>query len=123
VGIFAHPPFVTQNGSAVNVCFQNGEKIVSLSLDDSCGRMSHLGRGSIELHRKSNPGPGGGVEIVTHEVFNSNPSYPNEIVPATNENLTRALGWMNRMAWGFDAQGEIPGETNIPHACSGGNLL
>ena len=114
MGIFAHHPFVTQNGSLVNVCFQSGEKIVSLSLDDSAGRMNRLSRGSIELHRKPDE-DSDGVEIVTHEVFHNAGIGPTGggIVPATNENLTLALVWMNRMAWGFDAQGEIPGERAI----------
>lgn len=103
--IFANHPMVLPNGRCVNVCFQNGEKIVSLSLDDSCGRMEKLGRGSIELHRQTEQCKLD-IEPCTHEVF---PGASERIpVPANNENLMRALGWLNRASWGFDAQATHP---------------
>tara|TARA_R110002020_G_scaffold86973_1_gene214653 strand:+ start:221 stop:544 length:324 start_codon:yes stop_codon:yes gene_type:complete len=96
MSIFANHPMVLPNGSNVNVCFQNGDKIVSLSLDDSCGRMELLGRGTIELHRKTRSG---GVAVCTDEIFTSPMT-----VPATMVNFDRALRWMNKVSWGFDAQ-------------------
>ncbi len=102
MSIFANHPMVLPNGSNVNVCFQNGDKIVSLSLDDSCGRMELLGRGTIELHRKTRVG---GVEVCTSEVFLD--STEASVVHSTMSNFERALRWMNRMSWGFDAQDDF----------------
>ena len=98
MSIFANHPMVLPNGSNVNVCFQNGDKIVSLSLDDSCGRMELLGRGTIELHRRNRSG---GVTVCTDEAFAS----PG-LVPATMVNFEIAMQWMRKVSWGFDAQNE-----------------
>ena len=99
MSIFANHPMVLPTGTNVNVCFQNGDKIVSLSLDDSCGRMEQLRRGTIELHRRTSAG---GVEVCTSEVFLG--STEASVVHSTMSNFERAIQWMNKASWGFDAQ-------------------
>ena len=47
--IQAHNPMIFGDSKQVAVSFENGDKIVSLSLDNSLGRMDTLRRGSILL--------------------------------------------------------------------------
>ena len=101
IRIFGHPPMGHGvDGAAINVVFQNGEKMVSLALDNSCGRMEMLGRGSIELHRKKEEDSP--VVIVTEEVFG--PDCRRALVHNTLENFNKALRWLNRVEYGFQAQ-------------------
>ena len=97
-GIFAHPPIVVHNGSSVCVCFEQGVRTVSLALDDSCGRMSVLGRGTIDLFS--------GSAAVTIDVFRDlchKDDTDGEflVVPATLANFERAMMWLKRTEWGF----------------------
>jgi len=98
--IYAHKPVVVYNGSNVTVVFQKGEKIVSLALDDSCGALDTLRRGSIELFRQPDP-EDKTSELCTHEVW---PEQGSVVVVASMENFERALRWMSQSNWGFDAQ-------------------
>ena len=98
--IYAHKPVVVYNGSNVCVVFQKGQKIVSLALDDSCGALDVLGRGTIELFRQPDP-EDKTSELCTHEVW---PEHGSIVVVASMENFERALKWMNQSCWGFDAQ-------------------
>ncbi len=101
VRIFGHPPMVHETGSAVNVVFQNGSKMVSLALDDSCGRMSTLNRGSIECHRElKDQDPE--IDVVTAEVFGA--GSESSLVPNTLENFNKAMAWLNRIEYGLAAQ-------------------
>jgi hypothetical protein len=101
VRIFGHPPMVHETGSAVNVVFQNGEKMVSLALDNSCGRMSTLNRGSIECHReKKDRDPE--IDVVTAEVFGAGNGNIN--IPNTLDNFNKAMTWLNRIEYGLGAQ-------------------
>jgi hypothetical protein len=112
--IFAHPPMTIATRGAMNnshsvaVCFQNGDKLISIALDDSCGRMEKLGRGSIELFRMPDDDDDTGV-VCTHEVF---PELTKCIVPASMENFDRAMTWLNRVSWGFDGQGKRQARKN-----------
>jgi hypothetical protein len=101
IRIFGHPPMQHGvDGTAINVVFQNGEKMLSLALDNSCGGMSLLGRGSIELHRKK--GEDSELEIVTAEVFG--PDCRRALVHNSLENFNKAMSWLNRVEYGFQAQ-------------------
>jgi hypothetical protein len=102
IRIFGHPPIVSDDSAAVNVVFQNGEKMVSLALDDSCGRMSTLSRGSIECHRKKEFGEDPPLVIATEEVFG--PDCRRELVHNTLENFNKAMNWLNRIEYGFAGQ-------------------
>ncbi|MDP6928114.1 MAG: hypothetical protein QF412_00305 [Planctomycetota bacterium] len=98
--IFGHEPLVSEFGSAINVTFQNGEKMVSLALDDSCGRMDVLGRGSIALFRQKDF-KSSSTEA-TEEVFRCD--REGELVPNTLDNFNKAMQWLNRVEYGFEAQ-------------------
>ena len=80
-----------------NVVFDNGPKMISLSVDNSCGKMTHMSRADIRL-LFSDPLEGG-VEDVTSQVFGGGES---DIVRGTIENMDRAMKWLRRAAWGFD---------------------
>ena len=108
-GIFAHQPMVfagrgsMTNSHQVAVCFQNGSKLISIALDDSCGRMQKLSRGSIELFRMPDEKSDTGV-VCTNEVF---PEMSRTLVPASIENFQRAMVWLNRVSWGFEGQARV----------------
>lgn len=96
--IFANHPFshVMSDGSrssSVNVCFENGDKSLSLALDDSCGRLQRLSRADIRLFE--------GEEDVTEAVFDVDPS--GSVVHASIENFDRAMCWLRRVEWGMEA--------------------
>ena len=74
----------------VNVTFDNGKKCVSLSLDNSGGRMSTLKRGTIRLFV--------GPLDVTGRVFNGADRCD---VHSTLENFEEAMKWLRRTEWGF----------------------
>ncbi len=80
-----------------NVVFDNGPRMVSLSLDNSCGKMSAMARADIRL-LLTDPLEGG-VKDVTSEVFGGRES---DIVRGTIENMDRAMKWLCRVSWGFD---------------------
>lgn len=80
----------------VNVVFDNGRKMVSLSLDNSGGSMSSLARSDIRL-LVSDPLEGG-VEDVTSQVFGGKEA---SIVRGTIENMDTAMKWLRMTTWGF----------------------
>ena len=80
-----------------NVVFDNGPKMVSLSIDNSCGMMTHMARADIRL-LFSHP-VDGGVHDVTSEVFGGGKS---DIVRGTIQNMDKAMKWLQRSGWGFD---------------------
>jgi|2_EtaG_2_1085320.scaffolds.fasta_scaffold74660_2 hypothetical protein len=107
MAIFAHPPIVVHNGSCVCMCFENGERTVSLSMDDSCGRMTELRRGTIELLSNLHRDP------LTIDVFRDlchedDPTGEFLVVPATLENFERAMRWLRRTNWGFVTSSQEP---------------
>tara|TARA_B100000700_G_scaffold49271_1_gene52091 strand:+ start:262 stop:582 length:321 start_codon:yes stop_codon:yes gene_type:complete len=83
----------------VNVVFDNGPKMVSLSIDNSCGQMAHMARADIRL-LFSDPLKGG-VEDVTFAVFGSNMRDRSDIVCGTIENMDKAMKWLQMANWGF----------------------
>ena len=108
MSIFAHEPMVLPNGNSINVCFQQGERIISLALDDSCKGSGLLFRGSIELHRKPDKGSDD-IELCTHEVF---PEQGSIVVMATMENFKAAMEWVEK-------EDEIPPSANVWEDCEG----
>lgn len=96
--IFANQPFshVMSDGirsSSVNVCFENGDKMLSLALDDSGGRMERLSRADIRLFA--------GKDDVTDSVFKVDPVGGD--VHASIENFERAMHWLNRVERGMES--------------------
>ena len=94
--IFANRPQSLEHSDgarseSVNVCFEHGEKTLSLALDNSCGRMEKLGRSDIRLLI--------GNEDVTSKVFDCG---DDDIVHASIENFAKATRWLNRVEWGME---------------------
>ena len=89
--ISAHDPMIIGNSKTVAVSFQNGRKIVSLSLDNSLGRMESLARSSILLLVDN--------QDVTAHVFEEHAS--GTTVRASLVNFERAMNWLRRTNWGF----------------------
>ena len=81
----------------VNVVFDNGPKMVSLSVDNSAGQMTHMARADIRL-LFSDPLEGG-VADVTSAVFGGKDC---DIVRGTIENMDRAMKWLRLSRWGFN---------------------
>jgi len=84
----------------VNVVFDNGPKMVSLSVDNSAGQMTHMARADIRL-LFSDP-LNGGVEDVTSTVFGGT---DHDIVRGSIENMERAMKWLRLTRWGFCGMG------------------
>ena len=79
-----------------NVVFDNGPKMISLCLDNSCGMMSTMARADIRL-LFSDPLEGG-VKDVTSSVFGGGVE---DIVRGTIENMDEAMKWVRRTDWGM----------------------
>jgi len=92
------------NGDTQSVCvtFENDRKIVSLSLDNSCGRMETLGRGDILLMVKTATKAGTPCnQDVTGQVFEE--AAEGHAVHASLGNFRTAMLWLERAEWGFDS--------------------
>ena len=85
-----------ENAQHANVVFDNGPKMLSLSLDNSCGAMTTMARADIRL-LFSDPLEGG-VEDVTSSVFGGK---DHDIVRGTIENMDAAMKWLQRTDWGL----------------------
>ena len=95
--IQAHEPMIIGDAKNVAVTFENGAKILSLALDNSCGRMKSLRRGDIRLMRRNTDDS---VDDVTDDVFACGDSP----VFASLENFEKAMNWLRRTNWGFVRQ-------------------
>jgi len=78
-----------------NVVFDNGAKMISLSCDNSGGRLTTLSRSDLRLlfHNSLK----GTVDDVTSDVFGGD-SY--DVVPATLESMDKAMKWLRMTSWG-----------------------
>ena len=81
----------------VNVVFDNGPKMISLSIDNSGGRMHALARADLRL-LFTDPLEGG-VEDVTSTVFGGDEAA---IVRGSIENMEKAMQWLRRCDWGLE---------------------
>jgi hypothetical protein len=79
-----------------NVIFDNGPKMISLSVDNSGGRATTLCRADIRL-LFTDPLEGG-VKDVTNSVFGG---AAEDIVRGTIENMDEAMKWLRRTSWGL----------------------
>ena len=91
--IFAHPPTATKmsdGSTAHSVCtvFKNGNKSISIALDDSCGRMSNLRRSDMCLFIDHDDNS---CQEVTEAVFPDKGCQ----VDANLENFQKAWEWLN----------------------------
>ena len=102
--IQAHNPMIFGDSKQVAVTFQNGAKILSLSLDNSVGRMETLRRGDIRLMIQHAGNPKIGIDEenvdVTSEVFDE--AADGHVVHASLGNFETAMNWLRRVDWGFD---------------------
>ena len=102
--IQAHNPMIFGDSKQVAVTFQNGAKILSLSLDNSVGRMETLRRGDIRLMIQHAGNPKMGIDEenvdVTSEVFDE--AADGHVVHASLGNFETAMNWLRRVDWGFD---------------------
>jgi len=94
--IYANRPMIFKlpDGSQsenVNVCFENGNRTLSLALDNSAGRMDNLGRSDIRLLVDG--------EDITSKVFET--ERDDTIVRANLNNFEKAMRWLSRVEWGM----------------------
>ena len=94
--IQAHNPTPIGDSKNVAVTFKSGSKILSLSLDNSCGRMEMLGRGSVLLMIEDETGN----HDVTDQVFEE--AADGHAVHASLGNFETAMNWLRRVEWGMD---------------------
>ena len=101
--IQAHNPMIFGDSKQVAVTFQNGSKILSLSLDNSAGRMKTLRRGDIRLMIQHAGNPKMGIDEenvdVTEEVFEE--AADEHPVHASLGNFEIAMNWLRRVEWGM----------------------
>ena len=83
-------PMGNDVSKTVNVTFDNGRKCVSLSLDNSLGRMNSLRRGDIRLFIDK--------DDVTGRVFRGGDKNN---IHASLENFETAMTWLRRTEWGM----------------------
>ena len=95
--IQAHNPMIIGDSKNIAVTFENGNKIVSLALDNSAGRMETLRRGAILLMVDHN----GHARDVTPNVFPE--AEDGHTVWASLTNFELAMNWLRRCEWGMDA--------------------
>jgi len=100
--ISAHPPLIYHHSSGgqpsmqVATQFTNGNKTVSLSCDNSVGRLKTLSRSDIRCFMMD---PQTEEERdVTAEVLGAG---LNDVVRADIENMSRAMNWLRQTPWGF----------------------
>lgn len=94
--IQAHNPMIIGDSKQVAVTFQSGSKILSLSLDNSLGRMETLRRGDVRLMIENESGN----HDVTDQVFDA--AADGHVVHASLGNFEIAMNWLNRCEWGMD---------------------
>ncbi len=87
---------LANNSKHANVVFDNGPKMISLSCDNSCGRLTTLSRSDIRLliHNSLS----GKVEDVTNNVFGGEQG---STVRADIDTMEQAMKWLRRTNWGF----------------------
>ena len=80
-----------------NFVIHNGAKMVSVSVDNSGGAMTHMARADIRL-LFTDP-LDGGVKDVTSNVFGVSEA---DIVRGDVKNMDRAMKWLQRSQWGME---------------------
>ena len=93
--IQAHNPMIIGDSKQVAVTFQSGAKILSLSLDNSLGRMETLRRGDVRLMIEGEDGN----RDVTDQVFEE--AADGHAVHASMGKFEIAMNWLRRVQWGM----------------------
>jgi hypothetical protein len=94
--IQAFNPMIFGDSKQVAVTFQNGSKILSLSLDNSGGRAETLRRGDVRLMIENKAD----THDVTDQVFEE--AADGHVVHASLGNFEIAMNWLRRVEWGMD---------------------
>ena len=84
-----------------NFVIHNGAKMISVSVDNSGGRMHSMARADIRClfsHATLDHTEAKRVEDVTSHVFGGGES---DIVHGNADNMATAMNWLRRTTWGF----------------------
>ena len=85
-----------ENAQHANVVFDNGPKMLSLSLDNSGGRLTTLSRSDIRLLIHNSLAET--VDDVTNDVFGGEQG---STVRADIDTMEQAMKWLQRTDWGL----------------------
>ena len=85
-----------ENAQHANVVFDNGPKMLSLSLDNSGGRLTTLSRSDIRLLVHNSLAET--VDDVTNDVFGGEQG---STVRADIDTMEQAMKWLQRTDWGL----------------------
>ena len=85
-----------ENAQHANVVFDNGPKMLSLSLDNSGGRLTTLSRSDIRLLVHNSLAET--VDDVTNDVFGGEQG---STVQADIDTMEQAMKWLQRTDWGL----------------------
>ena len=86
----------SENAQHANVVFDNGPKMLSLSLDNSGGRLTTLSRSDIRLLVHNSLAET--VDDVTNDVFGGEQG---STVRADIDTMEQAMKWLQRTDWGL----------------------
>ena len=86
----------SENAQHANVVFDNGSKMLSLSLDNSGGRLTTLSRSDIRLLVHNSLAET--VDDVTNDVFGGEQG---STVQADIDTMEQAMKWLQRTDWGL----------------------
>ena len=98
---FGSPVGTDSLAKQANFTIHNGAKMISVSVDNSGGRMAHMARADIRCLFSNNTAgieDREAVEDVTSRVFGKGKS---DVVPGNVENMATAMNWLRRTNWGF----------------------
>ena len=87
-----------------NFTIHNGPKMISISVDNSGGRMSHMGRADIRCLFSNNTAgieDREAVEDVTGKVFKVG---VHDVVQGNVSNMAKAMNWLQMARWGLEGQ-------------------
>ena len=87
-----------------NLAKHASSKMISISVDNSGGRMSHMARADIRCLFSNNAAgieDREAVEDVTGKVFKVG---EHDVVRGDVTNMAKAMNWLQRSSWGFGCQ-------------------
>ena len=99
--ITANTMELSSGSKHANFVIHNGAKMLSVSVDNSGGRMALMARADIRClfsHAVVGDGERERVEDVTSQVFGGGKS---DIVHGNADNMAKAMNWLRRTNWGF----------------------
>ena len=94
----------TGRSEHANFTIHNGAKMLSVSVDNSGGRMAHMARADIRCLFSSNTAgieDREAVEDVTGKVFKVG---DHDVVKGDVTNMAKAMNWLQMARWGLEGQ-------------------